>query len=161
MDLAALAAGVGVETWQTEFEGHTISVHTAKDTLTAARGLQTSQTGPGTRRKLPAILSFNVPADLAGGDPWGFAARFLQHEWRTQRQNHTYPPEPILAGVATFDPLQKARFFHEASPDPQDPPVLWTGRNGQTEFPAASSPADVSFVQIILDFMMDLLSENR
>ncbi|OJK01741.1 hypothetical protein ASPACDRAFT_59392 [Aspergillus aculeatus ATCC 16872] len=161
MDLAALAAGIEISTWQTEFEGHTITIHTSKDTLTAARSLQTRQAAAGIRHKLPPILSFNVPADLADDDPWGFAARFLQHEWRSQRQNHSYPTDIILAGVATFDPLQQARFFHEASPDSQDPPVLWTGKHGWTEFPAASSPTDVAFLQVTLDFMVDLLFKNR
>ncbi|PYH82654.1 hypothetical protein BO82DRAFT_364048 [Aspergillus uvarum CBS 121591] len=161
MDLQSLAAGVGIETWQTEFEGHKITIHASKDILRGVRGLQTSPAAAtGIRNKLPPILSFNVPADLAD-DPWDFAARFLQHEWRTQRQNHTYPLDVIFAGVATSDQLHRARFFHEGLPGHQGPPVLCTGKHGQTEFLAASSPTDVAFVQITLDFMVDLLFKNR
>ncbi|PYI32518.1 hypothetical protein BP00DRAFT_414699 [Aspergillus indologenus CBS 114.80] len=119
MDLASSAAALGFETWETEFEGHTISIFSDKDLLAAARSLQTSQD------RMPLIFSFIVPADVADDDTWGFVARLLQHEWRTQRQNHTYPPDVIFAGAAKSNPLQEARYFNEASPDSQDPPVLF------------------------------------
>ncbi|PYI16284.1 hypothetical protein BO99DRAFT_445475 [Aspergillus violaceofuscus CBS 115571] len=141
MDAQALVTGAApapMETWQTEFEGHTITVHT-NAVYTNSRGSGPADPITWTRTTTvtaelnmsvnenviqgPTVLAFNLPADLA--DPWEFAARFLQHEWRTQRQNHTYPPDVIFAGAAKSNPLQEARYFNEASPDSQDPPVLF------------------------------------
>ncbi|RAK78028.1 uncharacterized protein BO72DRAFT_83713 [Aspergillus fijiensis CBS 313.89] len=167
-------AGTGAETWQTEFEGHPITVHT--NTL-LAKGHGTGNGNPtfhvtgdatvhisvnvnGSVIPGPKVLRFDLPPDLA--DPWGFAARFLQHEWRTQRQNHphTYPPEMLFAGIATCPQRQRARFFYEASPAHHGPPLLWTSRTGQTEFPAPSAADGFSFVRDILTFRMDLLSKQ-
>ncbi|PYI32517.1 hypothetical protein BP00DRAFT_445551 [Aspergillus indologenus CBS 114.80] len=118
MDAQALVIGAApapapapMETWQTEFEGHTITVHTdavftdsrgsgPTDPVTWTRtttvGAELDVSVNGNVVQGPTVLAFNLPADLA--DPWEFAARFLQHEWRAQRQNHTnsYPPEMLF-----------------------------------------------------------------
>ncbi|OJK01740.1 hypothetical protein ASPACDRAFT_59391 [Aspergillus aculeatus ATCC 16872] len=172
-------AGTGAETWQTEVQGHPITVHTntvLTDDHSNGNGnptihvtgnvnvnVSTNGNGNGNGNVIqgPKVLCFDLPSNFT--DRRGLAARFLQHEWRTQRQNHphTYPPEMLFAGIATCHQHQRARFFYEASPAHHGPPLLWTSRNGQTEFPAPSAADRFTFVRDTFAFRIDLLSKQR
>ncbi|PYH82263.1 hypothetical protein BO82DRAFT_401592 [Aspergillus uvarum CBS 121591] len=153
--------------WETEFEDHTIQVTSERATLDAARGAQTPPTGA----TIP-IFCFETPADLAAGScPWEFAQRFLQHEWRLQHQNHTYPADMLFAGSVSCLSLQTMRLYYEDSPRHPGAPLLWSNA-GRVDFPlaggrrAASDPLslDLSSVFVIfsfMGFMSDLRSERR
>ncbi|RAH77614.1 hypothetical protein BO86DRAFT_403613 [Aspergillus japonicus CBS 114.51] len=153
--------------WETEFEGHAIQVSSERKTLDAARGDQTLLTG-----NIIPIFCFETPADLAAGScPWEFAQRFLQHEWRLQRQNHTYPADMLFAGSVSSLSLQTMRLYYEESPRQPGAPLLWS-KEGRADFPLAGGmraasdtlSVDLSSMFVIfsfMGFMIDLRSKRR
>ncbi|PYH41079.1 uncharacterized protein BP01DRAFT_369365 [Aspergillus saccharolyticus JOP 1030-1] len=125
------------EGWYTEFEGHTIRVIVERSVLDD-RGFQATQVANNNiYDRLTPISCFEIPTNLAAGDsPQEFARRFLQLEWRRQRQNHSLTPDLIFAGAATcMAHPPRMLLFHEACPGHPGKPVIWSAPSGQIEFP--------------------------
>ncbi|RAH46331.1 uncharacterized protein BO95DRAFT_463100 [Aspergillus brunneoviolaceus CBS 621.78] len=166
-------AETGAETWQTEFEGHAITVHTntvlTKGHSTGNGNPTIHVTGDGTVHinvnvngvviPGPKVLRFELPPALA--DPLRFRrASCSTSGARSGRTTPTPISRRCSSRASRRAPSANALLLYEASPAHHGPPLLWTSPTGQTEFPAPSAADGFSFVRDILTFRMDLLSKQ-
>ncbi|RAL07909.1 uncharacterized protein BO97DRAFT_230646 [Aspergillus homomorphus CBS 101889] len=158
--LGMISSSIEEETWETEFEGHSITVTGEKEPLQRLRSHRTSPAADPERSELLIpVLTFCIPPNV--DEPWEFAVRFLQHEVNTQRQNHDYPADTTFAGVACCEQLGRYRIFYEASPADPGPLLGYTSPRGQVELPMTLDPMDHSIIQHLGAFVLFMLLQKN